>query len=83
MPDIPECMNAKQGSCPRSDVYISKETDGEFVFTCRTCRSINVWPKSVNENAGRYQSFLKHKAAREAQERYESMRKSFSLPGEK
>lgn len=78
--ELPPCGNALAGTCERSDVYISKETDGQFVFTCRTCKSINVWPKEKDEKAGRYQSFLKHQAARTAQERYESLRKSFSLP---
>lgn len=81
--EIPGCMNAKEGSCPKSDTFVSKETDTEFVILCRTCRSVNVWPKSIPEQSGRYQSFLKHKAAREAQERYESMRKEFSFGGDK
>jgi len=81
--EIPGCMNFKEGSCPKSDVYISRETDTAFVFTCRTCKSANVWPKVMDENAGRHAAFLKSKAAREAQERYESLRKSFSYEGER
>jgi hypothetical protein len=58
---------------------VSKETDGAFVIRCRTCKSINVWPKDRDENAGKFQAFLKHKAAREAQVSHESSRPSFSF----
>ena len=78
MPELPKCQNFVEGTCERSDVYISKETDDAFVFACRTCKSINVWPKSKAEGAGKYESFLKHKAAREAQERAERMKRVYS-----
>src|SRR5215469_16114115 len=64
--ELPTCANFLSRTCERSDVYVSKETDSAFVIACRTCRSVNVWPKDKDENAGRYQAFLKHQAAREA-----------------
>jgi hypothetical protein len=80
VPQLPTCGNFLAGTCERSDVYLSKETDGQFVISCRTCKSHNVWPKEKDENAGKYDAFLKHKAAREAQVRFESSRPEFSLP---
>jgi hypothetical protein len=80
MPELPTCGNFLAGTCERSDVYVSKETDGNFVIACRTCKSINVWPKEKDEGKGKYEAFLKHQAARTAQERYESLRRSYSLP---
>jgi len=81
--DLPQCMNNKEGSCPRSDVYISRETDSVFVFTCRTCKSANVWPKEMDERAGRHAASLKFKAARQAQHQHESSRPEFSFGGNK
>lgn len=85
MAELPTCGNFLAGTCERNTVYVSKETDTAFVITCRTCGGINVWPKKNDEQKGRYEAFLKHQAARTAQERYESLRKSYSLPtiGEK
>lgn len=80
MPELPTCGNFIAGTCERSDVYLSRETDGHFVITCRTCRSINVWPKDRDENAGRYQAYLKKVAARQAQYQHESSRPAWSLP---
>ena len=81
--EIPVCANYISGSCPRSNTYVSKETDDSFVITCRNCLGINVWPKEVNENAGRYSAFLKFKAAREAQTQHEGSRPAFSYTGER
>lgn len=75
---LPECGNALAGTCERSSVYLSKETDSAYVITCRTCKSINIWPKVNDEGSGRHAAFLKHQAARTAQERYESLRPAFS-----
>ena len=60
-------------------MFVSKETDSVFVLTCRTCNSINVFPKDRDENLGRYQNHLKHVAAREAQQKYESSRPAYSF----
>lgn len=67
--------------CPQSAVYIAKETDDGFLFVCRTCDCRNFWPKDKAEDAGKYEASLKHKAAREAQERYNRSRPGFSIPG--
>lgn len=83
VPNLPTCGNFLAGSCERSDVVLSKETDSAYVLTCRTCASINVFPKDRNEDAGRYQAYLKKVAAREAQVRYEGSRPEYSLPVEK
>lgn len=79
MPELPICGNFAARTCERSDVFVSKETDGAFIITCRTCKGISVWPKERDENAGRYQSFLKHQAAREAQRKHESSRPAYSF----
>jgi hypothetical protein len=76
---LPTCGNFLAGTCERSDNYISKETDTEFCITCRTCKSINIWPKDNAESAGKYESFMKHQAAREAQHTYESSRPEYSF----
>ena len=83
MPRIPECANYLEGTCERSDTCVSKETDSAFVIYCRTCKSVNVFPKDKDENKGKYDAFLKFQAARTAQERYESLRPGYSLPTEK
>jgi hypothetical protein len=66
----PECANAKEGLCARSDTYVANETDTAFVIRCKTCSGINVWPKDNSENLGRYeaglQQELKIRQAREA-----------------
>ena len=80
MAELPRCGNNIAGTCERSDVFVSRETDTAFVLTCRTCKSINVWPKDKDENLGRYEAHMKRVAAREAQERYESSRPAYSFP---
>ena len=78
MPEYPVCPNFKEGTCSQSEVFIMKETDDAFIFACRTCHGMNCWPKSDAEGAGKYQAFLRHRAAREAQTQYESSRPEFS-----
>ena len=81
--NLPTCGNYTAGTCERSDVYVSRETDTAFVIGCRTCKSIAIWPKEKHEAAGKYEAFLKHKAARSAQEQFQLSRPAFSLPGGK
>lgn len=57
--ELPRCGNNLAGTCERSDVYVSKETDDVFAITCRTCRGVNLWPKDKSEHAARYQAYLK------------------------
>lgn len=83
MPNFPPCPNHIEGTCPRSDIYIEKEGDSFFTFRCRTCKSSNVFPKEKDENAGRYQSWLKHQAARTAQYNYESSRPEYSFAADR
>lgn len=83
MPALPTCGNFLAGTCERSDVYLSRETDSAYVLTCRTCKSINVWPRDRDENLGRYEAHMKKVAARQAQHDYESSRPAYSLPMEK
>ena len=80
MPELPTCGNFLAGSCERSDVTLSRETDSAYVLTCRTCKSVNVWPKDRDENLGRYENYMKKVAARQAQEQYESSRPAYSFP---
>ncbi len=80
MPQLPTCGNFLAGTCEKSDVYVSKETDSAFVIYCRTCKSANIWPKEKDEAKGRYEAFLKFQGARQAQHVYESSRPAFSLP---
>jgi hypothetical protein len=79
MATLPTCGNFLAGTCERSDVYVSKETDTAFVIACRTCASVNVWPKDKNESAGKYEAYLRHQAAREAQYQYDSSRPAYSF----
>jgi hypothetical protein len=78
MPELPTCGNFLAGTCERSAVYVSKETDTAFVIACKTCKSVNIWPKEKEEGKGKYDAFMKHQAAREAQRSYESSRPAFS-----
>ena len=80
MPQVPRCANNLEGVCPRSDTFVESERLNCFIIKCRTCRGINIFPKENEENAGRYQAFLKAQAARTAQYNYESSRPEFSLP---
>jgi hypothetical protein len=80
VPDIPKCANHLQGSCERSDTYVAGERHNCFVIQCRTCKGINIWPFDKEEKLGKYNAFLKHQAAREAQRKHESSRPAFSLP---
>jgi hypothetical protein len=83
LPELPPCPNFLEKRCEQSAVYIARETDDAFIFVCRTCGCRNVWPKDRAEQAGKYEAFLKHKAAREAQERHSQLRPGYSLPGDR
>lgn len=65
MAQIPPCANHLEGTCERSDTIVSKETDTSFVIYCRTCKSVNVFPKDRDEKSGRYNAFLSRKAKAE------------------
>lgn len=80
MPSVPPCPNFLEGTCPRSDTVVEAERHECFVIKCRTCRSLNIFPRDKEEKRGRYDNFLKHKAAREAQVRYEGSRSHYSMP---
>ncbi len=67
--ELPTCGNFLAGSCERSSVYVSKETDNAFVITCKTCSGINVFPKDRDENHAKYQIFLKKQADMEQRRR--------------
>jgi hypothetical protein len=82
VPNLPTCGNFLSGTCERSDVFVSRETNSVFVLTCRTCKSINVFPKDRDESLARYENYMKHVRAREAQQKYESSRPAYSF-GEK
>ena len=77
---VPVCANHLEGVCPRSDTFVEGERHNCFVIKCRTCKGVNIFPREKEENRGRYDAFLKHRAAREAQVRHESSRPEFSLP---
>ena len=63
--NLPPCPNFTEGRCPRSDVIIEREGDSFFTFRCKTCGTINVYPKDKDEDAGRYQAGLKREALRQ------------------
>ena len=77
--ELPPCGNFKAGTCERNEVYIARETDDAFIIACRCCQSMAVWPKDKAENLGRYEAWMKHKAAREAQVKFESGRKAYGF----
>lgn len=66
---IPTCGNFLSGACEMSQVYVAKETDSAFIIACKTCSGVNVWPKDRDDNAARYQTFLKKQADMEARRR--------------
>lgn len=66
---LPPCPNFLEGSCPQSEVFVGKETDSAFILACRTCGGKNIWPKDRDDNAARYQTFLKKQADMEARRR--------------
>jgi hypothetical protein len=59
--ELPPCPNFTEGTCIRSEVIVAKETDDAFIFNCRTCGCVNIFPKDRNEKHAKYQSFLKQK----------------------
>ena len=81
--NIPECYNAKEKSCPRSDTFVEreKEIDGKiyFVVRCRTCQAVNIWPADTTDAAGRYEAFLRKKAQASEAERERERRKVYSF----
>jgi hypothetical protein len=80
MPQVPPCANHLEGVCPRSDTYVEGERHECFVIKCRTCKGINIFPREKEEARGKFDAFMKHQAAREAQVKYESSRSAYSLP---
>ena len=49
MAEIPKCRNS---SCPRSQTFVLKESETEFVFGCMTCKGIEVRSKPAGWRAG-------------------------------
>lgn len=76
MPNIPACP---EPTCERSDVYLEAERNDCFVFRCRTCKGVNVWPMDREEKRGRYYAYLKQVAAEKAVARDESSRRAYSF----
>jgi hypothetical protein len=70
---IPRCANNLEGHCPKSDTYVSRETDTTFAIVCKTCKGINIFPKDNADGRGKYDAFLKKemelRQAREAHDR--------------
>lgn len=81
MPDVPRCPNNIEGTCPRSDTYVEREGDSFFTIRCRTCGSINVWPKERDENRGRYDAYLKRQLDETNRVRALDAMPKFSIPG--
>jgi hypothetical protein len=79
--ELPVCGNFLNGSCERSDTHVSQETDEVFVIYCRTCKSVNVFPKDRSEGAARYQNFLKHRHDMEQKRRIEESGRVYSFGG--
>ena len=79
MPSLPPCPNFLEGSCSQSEVFISKETAGEFVFACRTCKGLNIWPKSRDEKAAKYEAFLRQQADLERRRQAYERRTIYSI----
>lgn len=75
--DLPACGNFVAGTCERNEVVIARETDEGFVIYCKCCQSSAFWPKDKAEERGKYESYLKHRAAREAQVKHEGSRPAF------
>lgn len=75
--DLPPCGNFQAGTCERNETYIARETDDAYVIGCKCCNSFAVWPKDKAESRGKYESYLKHRAAREAQVKHEGSRPAF------
>lgn len=59
--DLPPCPNTLEGQyrCARSDVFVERETHDSFVIRCRTCNTVNIWPKQKAETQGRYEAKLR------------------------
>jgi len=81
--NLPPCPNATEGRCPRSDVYVAKEGDEFFTFRCRTCGTINVYPKEKDEKRGRYEAGLKREAIKNEKEEFFARKRAYSVLGGK
>lgn len=79
MPELPPCP---EPTCERSDVVV-EERNGCFVFRCRTCNCVNVFPFEKEEKRGRYHAYLQQRAREEAEYEKGYSRRAYSIPGVK
>jgi hypothetical protein len=78
----PPCPNfiERQG-CAQSDTFVEKETDKYFTIRCRTCRAINIFPKTNEEGRGRYEGGLRQQAIKHAKEEELRRKRTYSNAG--
>jgi hypothetical protein len=78
--DIPQCANNQEGThlCARSDTFIEREKDDAFVIRCRTCKGLNIWPKSRDENRGRYEAKMRQADLQRKQEEATRRQRTYS-----
>ncbi len=83
--DIPVCPNSIEGQfrCAKSDTFVERETDGEFVIRCRTCQTINIWPKEKDESKARYEAGLRKLLLKRQKEDFHSRQREYSYKGAK
>lgn len=81
--DLPPCPNSlnTDWKCARSMPRIQRETDEVYVVRCETCGCVNVIPKDVSENRGRYQAGLAAEARRQREEDEQKRVRTYSFGG--
>lgn len=81
--DVPVCPNSIEGQvrCARSDTFVEREKDDCFVIRCRTCRTVNIWPKEKDEKRGRYEAGLRKNMMEQQRIEAERRKKEYSFGG--
>lgn len=79
--ELPPCANFREGTCERSQTFVAKETDDAYVIGCRTCKSINVFPKDLAEKSAKYSAFLKMKSGEKQAFKVKEHKQEYSIPG--
>jgi hypothetical protein len=74
-----ECPNAKEGTCPKSDPIIQKQTQKFCTFFCKTCKTMYVETFPNYDDEAKNQNYRKRIAEIEQKQRaQESRRKIFT-----
>lgn len=69
MADLPECPNARQGTCERSDPQLAGESEDWISVRCRTCKAVYVVTLPEGRARAVYDNWIESQKKNEAAER--------------